>query len=272
MNFILSKLAETALRPSTLILAAALFGFLLLLARATRPGLALLTASLAIQTLLFLLPIDQWLLAPLENRFPPLRPLPAQITGIIALGGAVDPAMTEARGIPSLNGAAERMTTFVALALHYPDARLAFTGGSGRIINGRLTEADVAQRLFDELGLARRPITYENRSRTTWENARDLAAIIHPAPDSRWILLTSAAHMPRAVGAFREAGWPVIPDPVGYKTADTLEVQLGETFPTRLLRLDEAAHEWLGLLVYRLLGHTPRLLPSPDARPSTRTD
>ena len=257
--FVATKLTEIVLRPSTILFAVAVLGLLL----RHRIGAALLAASLAAQALLFLLPIDMWLAFPLEDRFPPLTGLPDHVTGIVVLGGAVDPALTQAHGLPALNGAAERMTRFVTLARRYPDAVLAFTGGSGRIINGRLTEADVARSLFDDLGLAGRSITYENRSRTTWENAVDLAGILHPRPGQVWILVTSAAHMPRAVGAFRAAGWPVVPDPVGYKTGHTLAVQVAESFPERLMRVDAAAHEWLGLLAYRLEGRTDRVRPKP---------
>jgi uncharacterized SAM-binding protein YcdF (DUF218 family) len=269
VSFIAAKLAEILLRPSTILLAAGIAGFLLVLSRRLarrRTGVAVLAVTLAAQLAIATLPVDIWTLSPLEDRFPPLRPLPpaATITGIVVLGGAVDQTISEARGLPSLNDAAERMTEFVHLALLYPDAVLAFTGGSGRILNGHLSEADVARALFDQLGLANRQITYENRSRTTWENAIDLARLLHPQPGQRWILITSATHMPRAVGAFRANGWSVLPDPVGYKTAHTLAVALSGTYPVRLFRLEEAAHEWQGLLAYRLLGHTTQILPRPE--------
>ena len=79
--------------------------------------------------------------------------MPPHVAGIICLGGAVDPELARARGLPSLNDAAERMTAFVSLALAHPEVRLAFTGGSGRVFRGRLSEADVARQLFDGLGL-----------------------------------------------------------------------------------------------------------------------
>ncbi len=265
--FVLAKLAETVTRPSVLLLLSSALGLLLLLLPGRRPrraALALLAFPIAFELLLVLLPLDSWLLEPLEDRFPPLRVLPPHVTGIICLGGAVDPELTEARGLPSLNDAAERMTAFVTLALAHPEARLAFTGGSGRVFRGRLSEADVARTLFDGLGLAARPVTYENRSQTTSENALDLAALLHPRPDETWILVTSADHMPRAIGTFRAAGWPVLADPVGYKTAHSLVVELAPTLPQRLDRIDAAAHEWVGLLVYRLLGRTDRLLPGPE--------
>ena len=264
MPFVVAKAAEAVIRPSVLLLLCASAGLVLLLRRRDRAGLALSAVPIVFALLLLLLPLDSWLLEPLEDRFPPLRVLPTHVAGIVCLGGAVDPELTEARGLPSLNDAAERMTAFVTLALARPDARLAFTGGSGRVLRGRLSEAAVARGLFGGGGLGARSVTYENRSRTTSENAVDLAALLHPRPGETWILVTSAAHMPRAVAAFRAAGWPVLADPVGYKTAHSLVVELAPTLPQRMVRIDAAAHEWAGLLSYRLSGRTDRLLPGPD--------
>ncbi len=264
MPFVAGKVGEALGSPSTLLLACALAGFGLLATRRRRAGLALIVVPVAFLSVLAALPLDSWVLAPLEDRFPPLLRVPARVDGIVCLGGAVDPELTEARGMPALNGAAERMTAFVALALAHPEARLAFTGGSGRVFRGGLAEADVARMLFNRLGLAGRPITYERDSRTTWENARALAALVHPEAGQVWLLVTSAAHMPRAVGAFRVAGWPVLADPVGYKTAPALRVELAPSLPERVVRLDGAWHEWLGLATYWLLSRTDALLPGPS--------
>ena len=70
--------------------------------------------------------------------------------------------------------------------------------------------------------------------------------------------------MPRAAGVFGAAGWTVLADPVGYKTAPVLRVELAPSLPERVVRLDAAWHEWVGLLAYRLLGRTDRLFPAPD--------
>ena len=264
MPFVAGKFAGLLMSPSALLLASALAGLGLLATSQRRLGLALIVAPIVFLSVLAVLPLDSWVLAPLEDRFPPLLRVPAKVDGIVCLGGAVDPELTEARGMPALNDAAERMTAFVALALSHPEARLAFTGGFGRVFRGGLAEADVARMLFDRLGLAGRPIIYERDSRTTWENARALAAMVHPEVGQVWILVTSAAHMPRAVGAFRAAGWPVLADPVGYKTAPALRVELAPSLPERVVRLDGAWHEWVGLAIYRLLGRTRALLPEPS--------
>lgn len=205
------------------------------------------------------LPVADWALAPLENRFPPPRDLPAHIDGIIALGGAIDAELTKAHGMPSLNEHAERMTSFVALARRYPDAKLVFSAGSASIFPGHPTEAEGARMLFQELGLDPARVIFENESRNTYENAIFSKALAKPQPGENWILVTSAGHMPRAVGIFRQAGWPVIPWPVAYKTGEPFNISLAGHFD----HLDFAVHEWIGLVAYRLLGRTDALFPAP---------
>ncbi|HEX3983078.1 MAG TPA: YdcF family protein, partial [Acidisoma sp.] len=190
--------------------------------------------------------------------------LPPSVTGIIVLGGAVETELSAARGLPSLNAAAERMTSFVTLARHYPQARLAFTGGNGNLIHTEMMEADVARELFDDLGLADRHVIYESRSRTTYENVEDLKALAKPQSGEIWLLITSAWHMPRSVGIFRRAGWPVVPYPVGYKTAPGALMAFRGTFPERLELADLAVHEWIGLTAYWLMGRTSALFPAPQ--------
>lgn len=267
--FVARKLVEVLLRPSTLILACALAGALLLLwpgARlAHRLGTALLAGALASAAAIALFPVDAWLLAPLEDRFPPMREPPADAAGVVVLGGALETAISGARGRPSLNGAAERMVEFARLArTARPDEILAFTGGSGSVLAGGPTEAAVARALFASLGLDTRRIVFEDRSRTTWQNAALLADLIRPRPSQLFVLVTSAMHMPRAVAAFRAHGWTVAADPVAYKSGATFAARMGPDFAQRLVRLDSAAHEWEGLIADRVRGRTARLLPGPD--------
>ena len=262
MSFQITKSLSLLAQPSFLLFLCLLLGTLLVWRRWRRSGLTLLGLASGFQLLLILLPIDSWLLAPLENRFPQPNPPPAHVDGIIVLGGAVRSEMTEVHGTPSLNGAAERMTAFVGLARRYPGARLAFTGGSGRLVAGHVTESEVARRLFEELGLTQ-PVIYDEESRTTYENAVFLRQKVRPAPGETWLLVTSAWHMPRSVGAFRRAGWEVLPWPVDYRSGASYGETLENSLPDKLGNLDGAVHEWLGLLGYRLMGRSATLFPGP---------
>ncbi len=265
MLFIVSKLLWLVLAPSMLLLILAGLGLVLVYRHRRRAGLACLTVALGVLALIAVLPVGDAMLAPLENRFPEVTTLPPQIAGIIVLGGAIETDLSAARGIPSLNAAAERMTALAYLARQYPDAKLAFTGGNGELIHAPMTEADVVRQLFTELGVDQSRIVYESRSRTTYENAVLLKAKLAPQPGQLWLLVTSAWHMPRSVALFRRAGWTVLPYPVGYKTAPGLMTEIRGSLPERLGTVDLATHEWAGLLAYWLLGRTSALFPTPQA-------
>ena len=100
-------------------------------------------------------------------------------------------------------------------------------------------------------GVGSERLEIEYLSRTTYENAHYAALFLKPDPEQRWLLVTSAFHMPRAMGSFRQAGFKVTSWPVDDIPKDF----------TR--RLEVAQHEWLGLAAYWLLGRSTALFPSP---------
>jgi len=208
-----------------------------------------------------LLPLDYVFLRPLENRFPAFRSATGGVDGILVLGGAVDPLLTADHGMPALTDAGERMTTFVALARHYPGARLVFSGGLSARRPGRTTESSSARQLFNDLGLDDSRVVYEDRSRNTFENAVFTYRVAAPRPTETWLLVTSASHMPRAMGVFRKVGWDMVPVPVGYKVTATPDYSFDVV--KTLQALDLAMHEWAGLTVYYLTGRSNELFPGP---------
>jgi uncharacterized SAM-binding protein YcdF (DUF218 family) len=121
-----------------------------------------------------------------------------------------------------------------------------------------MTEADTARLFFQQQGLDIRRITFENRSRNTYENVVFTKALVKPLPEQVWILVSSAQDMPRSVGIFRKQEWPVFPVPVAYKTGDQ-----SDHLSDDLSAIDDNVHEWLGLVVYYLTGKTDALFPAP---------
>ena len=106
-------------------------------------------------------------------------------------------------------------------------------------------------------------ITIDEQSRNTIENAVFSHLLASPKPDERWILVTSAAHMPRAIAVFRAAGFPVEAYPVDYQTDGRNDVIGLHSLPEGLEMTDQAIHEWAGLVIYRLAGRTSKLFPAP---------
>ncbi len=260
--FVLSKLLWLPLRPGTFALLLACVG-LFLVWRRRHGGRWLILAGLGCYLALIILPLHQWVQLPLEERFARPGQPPARVDGIVVLGGAVDQALTEARGIPALNGAAERMTEPVALIRRHPEARLVFTGGQSSLTPGGLTEADVARQLWTAMGVPPDRLVFEDAARNTHENAVLTLALVQPRAGEVWLLVTSASHMPRSVGAFRQAGWEVVPWPVNYRTGRSLRVWYDASFPERLREFEWGFREWLGLAAYRLLGRTDAFFPAP---------
>ncbi|MBB5754173.1 YdcF family protein [Prosthecomicrobium pneumaticum] len=264
MFFYASKLVWIAAQPSTLLLLLLLVGLVLLLAGRRRAGTRVVAAATLCLMVAGYGPVGALLFSPLEERFP--RPaLDAPVAGIIVLGGAVDPRVGAARGAVSLSESAERMTEAVTLSRRHPEAQIVFTGGSAALFPDGLTEAQAALRFFEAMGVPAERIIVEDKSRNTAENAAFTRALIAPGPGGRWLLVTSAFHMPRAIGCFRVAGFPVVPWPVDYQFAGPDDVwRIGTSLPGGLGRLDQAVREWLGLVAYRLTGRTDALFPAPD--------
>jgi len=264
MFFIASKVFGFFALPSNLLMTLGFLGLLLLPTAWSRGGRRLTTASILLIGLFGLSPLGNALILPLEDRFPPWDPARGAPDGIVVLGGAVDELVSNARGDLELNEAAERMTAAVALARRYPTARIVFSGGSGHLLPQSATEAEVAVRLFESLGVAPTRITAEDRSRTTAENALFTKELVDPKPSQRWLLVTSAHHMPRAMGVFRRAGFTVEPYSVDWRTRGTED--LARPFVSvadGLRRTDVAMREWVGLIAYRLSGRTSNLFPGP---------
>lgn len=238
-------------------------GVALLWTRWKRAGRILASAMTAIIFIFAVTPVAAILVRPLEDRFP--QPdLADAPTGIIVLGGAMDEGVSRARNMPALNEAAERLTEPVALMRRFPNARLVFSGGSGRLKPAQWTESDVARMFWRQMGVPDDRMSFENRSRDTWENAVFTKELVQPKPGERWLLVTSATHMPRSVGIFRKVGFDVIPYPVDYQTGGVAGDFIGFRRPGEAFRLLEtASHEWIGLATYYLSGKSAEFLPGP---------
>jgi len=253
-----SKLVWTLLQPGNLLLLLFALGVVLLWSRWRAWGRGLVSLVLLALALVAVLPLGSWLMAPLEDRFPAPRTLPDRVDGVILLGGASQPAISAARGQPALNANAERYLGFVALARRYPEARLGFSGG------GTPSEAMVTRQVLLGLGFEVGRVVFDDQARNTFENARNLLALLTPGANETWLLVTSARHMPRALGVFRKAGWRVLPYPVDYTGPGGFSLRLGFNLSGGVSALTAAAKEWAALASYYLMGRTSALFPGAD--------
>jgi uncharacterized SAM-binding protein YcdF (DUF218 family) len=266
MFFVLSKILALALYPSNVLIALGLIGVVLMATRWRRIGRRLAAVSLVLLAVVGFAPFGRLLAAPLEDRFPPWTfagPAPA---GIIVLGGAIDPTLSRERGEAVIGQSFQRLTIVPKLARAYPDARIVYSGGNGELLSSEAREADFAGPVLESLGVPHDRLILERDSRNTAENAAFTKALVDPKPGERWLLVTSASHMPRAIGCFRQVGFDVEAVPVGGRQPGSAS----RFWPMRTLglglaQLDDAMREWIGLFAYRITGRTDALLPGPKS-------
>lgn len=222
------------------------------------------TAGAALLLICGFSPIGNVMLVALTERFPVWHAAAGAPDGVIVLGGSIDPEGTALRGLLETDASAERLFAMLDLARRYPKARIVYAGGSGDLIGSRRGEAPVAGQLLDEFGLSNGRVVLESQSRTTEENAALTRRLVNPVAGERWLLVTSAYHMPRSVGLFRAVGFDVEAYPVDFRTRGWPYVASpSSNLALGLVRIDTAMHEWIGMLASWLAGHSKELFPAP---------
>jgi len=171
-----------------------------------------------------------------------------QPADVVLLAGGVRRLPLDARDYGALSGPSVRRTIdAVTLVRSLPDARLVITG-TGK--EESVPESEVMAELARQMGVSAQAIRVETSALTTWENAARVRAL-DPALPARIWLVTSALHMPRALIAFRAAGF----EPCSYPS-DFLSgpFRARDVLPrgSAVANSEAALHEIVGEFVYRL--------------------
>ncbi len=261
--FHLSKFAWLVLQPLSLAFLLALCGLLAGLLRRNRLRIILSTAGIVVLFVTLFTTAGTMALQALEARFP--QPETEGSPGcILVLGGGFDGDVTRLRGGVALNQGAERYVEALRLALLHPQAKILISGGDGSLTGGYEDDGTIARRMFDSFGIAADRLLLDPQSRNTFENAKNSALLIRQNGLGTCLMITSAFHMPRAVGMMRKAGVSITPWPVDYRTDGNTGFHLDFTEPMRLAeRTSTALREWLGLAGNYLAGRTDSLFPAP---------
>ncbi len=256
-----SDLTWLLLQPSNIVFILILLSLILLLLGAIRLGRNLLLFTAICTALPALLPIADVIAQPLENRLQAPTPLPNQVEGILVLGGSVNWEVSQSRQMLTVNEGAERMMAAAALAERYPNAKLVFTGLFREIIPNEFNANSSNNSFFSGPEYTNRQISYLGNARSTYEEALVAVQSLNPQAGERWLLVTSAYHMPRAYLSFKAQGWTVIPYPVDYRHTGKIAIKPSLRVMSQLNDLDDFVREWGALIMYRQLGRTESFLP-----------
>jgi uncharacterized SAM-binding protein YcdF (DUF218 family) len=256
--FVASKLIGGLARVETLFILLSGISFLALHRGRTRLASRALGFTLIGMLILAVLPIGDLLLAPLEAHYP-AAPRLTDVSAIIVLGGAedVDPSIRWRQ--PNVTSAGDRYLAALSLAQRFPRADLLFAGGSGRLMGAEVSEASIARTIFRNAGIAVARLHLEEASRNTAENAALLRKLADNKGAGQSVLVTSAAHLPRAMATFCAAGWSrLVAWPTDYRSGNFKD-DIGWRFARNLADLNLGIDEWVGLFAYRLTGRTHAL-------------
>jgi uncharacterized SAM-binding protein YcdF (DUF218 family) len=260
--FLASKIAWIFLSPGNLLIIGLVFGCLLLLFNRLHAAKWLLLTTALIGFFIMAYPVGDFLIQPLEKRFAKPTQLPAQIDGIIVLGGGEDLKRALSWQTTELGLGGDRYIGAADLAKRYPQAPVIFSGGSGSVqLQNTGSESDLAKTLLTTIGIAAERLILESQSRNTYENFVNTRPLL-PKIDGTYLLVTSAFHMPRAVGIARQQGVKVIAYPVDYRSNSEEYRYWDFDLFDHLKSLEPAWREWIGLTVYYLTGKTSSWLPA----------
>jgi uncharacterized SAM-binding protein YcdF (DUF218 family) len=243
--------------PLSLCLLLVPLGMLLRRGRWRRTGATLITFGLG-WLLLWSLPMPSfWLRVGLERENPPraATDYPAS-AAIIVLGGGIEVPQPGWRDDPDLSGAADRVWFGARLYRAGKAPLVVLSGGTLDQSPGAQSEASAMATFIEDLGVPASALLLEDQSRTTSENAINTIALLHERGINEAFLVTSAMHMPRALGVFRKLGLNVIAAPTDFEAVPPLGPWLLRWMPDSqaLDGSSRALKEYAGLLVYQLRG------------------
>lgn len=260
--FTLSKYIWIVVSPDSIFIILLTLCLILFLFKQTKIATILLALLTFCALFISFFSVGDWMLYPLEKRYQHNPDLPEQVDGIIVLGGSIVPDRSVEWRQLETNHSHERLTSFIQLAQYYPNARLVFSGGNASTDIDKPTEAEIVETYFLKSGISPERLFIENKARNTAENASYSRKLVNPQADETWLMITTAYHMPRAMGVFCQQDWNVIPYPVDHQTLPSELYRPGFGLTGHLYNLVLASHEWLGLLAYYLTGKTQQLFPS----------
>ena len=251
--FLFKKIVGPLFLPVPLCIEIMLVGLIFLwLTRKHKTGKVIVSIGFGLFVLLSHSAFTDKLLRPLEYMFPPLQdPSGAQgVKWIVILGGGhvSDPQLPVTSQIDE--SAAVRLMEGIRLQRMIPGSKLILSGG---IAFDPVSEAEIMEDLARAVGLEKQNIVLEAESKDTKDEARIVKEIVG---NGRFVLVTSASHMPRSMALFKKEGMNPIPAPTGHWVKEKQGMAPGGFFPGAgsLRKAERAVYEYLGLVWAKIRG------------------
>jgi uncharacterized SAM-binding protein YcdF (DUF218 family) len=251
--FLFKKIVTPFFLPVSVCIEVFLLGLILLwFTRLQKTGKTIVTIGLILLTGLSYGPVSEALLRPLEYKYPPLLNSDhlTQVKWVVVLGGGhtSNPRIPITSRISS--SALYRLVEGIRLYRQRPGRKLILTGG---VIFDPVSHAQVLSDIAQAVGVNKQDLVLEQHSMDTKDEAQFVKALVGR---EKFILVTSAVHMPRSVALFRNQGLDPIPAPTGYIVKKKQGLGPGVFFPGagELYGTERAIYEYLGMAWARFRG------------------
>jgi len=261
MVFFLSKLVPALFFPLSMACLLIVVSLIAQFRNRRRMAIVANIVALAILCVMGNRTVSHLMMTPLERRDMPPESLP-EADAIVVLGGVTAPAIPP-QPVVHLTGGADRLTYGAQLYRERKAPLVILSGGGMPWNEGMPPESAQMSEVMQMLGVPRSAILEESSSRNSHENAAYTSRLLRAHNLHQVLLVTSAITMPRALAAFRRQGIDAIAAPTDFTTDNGrpngtlgLEVEALSLVPSprALEESSGALHEYLGLLIYRLVG------------------
>lgn len=208
------------------------------------------------------LPVGYNLVVLIERQYQRPVTMPDNVDGIMVLGGGFNAELSHMTGMMVANNDINRVVDFVDLAQKYPEAKLVYSGGSGRIFHQGKGESPIAAAYLRLSALDEGRVVYEEASRNTYENIVNTKKMVAPQKGEVWIVVTSKFHIPRTMGIFKKQEWDVTPYPSSPITTGEYRIlPVGFNVSANFKLLDTGLREVFGCVIYYIFGKSAFVLP-----------
>ena len=194
------------------------------------------------------------LLDPLQYQYEVLKEIPEDVQAIVVLGDGRIPIAREYANLDIVNAATLERLRYASRLSKVHQLPILVSGGS--VNNERQSEAVLMKKVLEtDFGVEVRWL--EERSKTTFENARFTKKALKDNSISKVLLVTHAYHMPRAIWCFEDVGFMPIPAPTIFYKRNTSTSELKQYIPNAdaLVKTKLALHEYIGKFWYQFVGY-----------------
>jgi len=251
--FLFKKIVGPLFFPVSICLVLLVLGLIFLwFTRRQKTGKVLVTIGVVLLALFSYSAFSDHLLGPLEYRYPPvLNPAGfSDVKWVVVLGSGhiSDPRLPVTGQIDE--SAAVRLVEGIRLHRMLPDSKLVLSGG--RVFDP-VPHARVMADVAAVVGVDKHHIVLQARSRDTKDEARFIRDIVG---NEKFILVTSASHMPRSMAMFKKLGMDPFPAPTDHWVKERQRISPSMFFPSagNLRKAERAVYEYLGLMWAKLRG------------------